>query len=97
MDYKLIGRRVQRARKSMNLTQEQLSAMADISLSFLGHIERGARIMSIETLKKLAQVLKCSTDYLLGVEEISRPVYEQALDKIRGWIDEELNRIDAEA
>ena len=40
--------------------------MADISLSFLGHIERGTRKLSVETLCRLAKALHCSFDALLG-------------------------------
>lgn len=43
MDYRLLGARVQRARRINGLTQERLAEMAGISLSFMGHIERGTR------------------------------------------------------
>lgn len=36
-----------------------------MSASFIGHIERGSRKLSVESLYKLASVLQVSTDYLL--------------------------------
>ena len=67
MDYKLIGNRIRRRRKYMKYTQEQLAGKIDISVSFLGHIERGTRKMSVDTLSKVAEALECSTDFLLGM------------------------------
>ena len=61
MDYRLLGARVQRARRINGLTQERLAEMAGISLSFMGHIERGTRKASVETLVALG----VSTDALL--------------------------------
>lgn len=65
MDYRLLGARVQQARRINGLTQERLAEMAGISLSFMGHIERGTRKASVETLVALARALGVSTDALL--------------------------------
>ena len=40
------------------LTQEQLAELAEISLSFVGHIERGTRTISVETLARLCKALE---------------------------------------
>ena len=50
-----------------HMTQEKLAERANISLSFLGHIERGTRKLSVETLYHIAESLKCSTDELMGI------------------------------
>ena len=65
MNYEAFGRRVRAQRKLSHMTQEQLSELAGISLSFLGHIERGSRKASLETLVSIANALKISTDMLL--------------------------------
>lgn len=66
MDYQLLGRNIRAARKKKGLTQEQLAEAANISVSFLGHIERGTRVLSVETLVRLADALMCSIDDLTG-------------------------------
>ncbi len=66
MDYYAMGQRIRRLRKAKCLTLEQLAEMADMSASFLGHIERGSRIASLETLVKLCRVLETSPNELLG-------------------------------
>lgn len=52
-------------RLQKRLTQEQLADQVDISPSFLGHIERGTRIASLETLAAICNTLKMSPEYLL--------------------------------
>lgn len=47
------------------MTQAQLAEKVGISLSFLGHIERGTRIASVETLLRISIALKMSLDLLL--------------------------------
>ena len=50
---------------ALQITQEKLSERAGISLSFLGHIERGTRKASLDTVVKLCNALKVSPSILL--------------------------------
>ena len=79
MDYKSLRVRVRKQRKSMRLTQDQLAEKAGISLSFLGHIERGTRKASVETLVALANALGMSTDVLL-----QESLNDEVLESVRG-------------
>ena len=65
MDYFAMGQRICRFRKELRLTQEQLAEQADISASFLGHVERGTRIASLETVMKLCAALRVTPNDLL--------------------------------
>lgn len=65
MDYRLLGDRIRKERVSQGLTQEVLAEKANISVSFMGQIERGERKLSLETLVKIGDVLGVSLDYLL--------------------------------
>lgn len=64
-NYVAMGRRIKKARKEKGLTQEQLAELCDLSTAHIGHVERGSRALSIETLVKIAIVLEISTDYIL--------------------------------
>lgn len=64
-DYSALGERIRKARKQKQLTQEQLAEACDLSTAHIGHIERGTRALSIETLITLSKFLDVSTDYLL--------------------------------
>ena len=50
IDYISIGNRIRTARTNLSLSQEQLAEKCNLSTSFIGHIERGSRKMSLETL-----------------------------------------------
>ncbi len=65
IDYKELGKRIRAERRRQDLTQEKLAEMAGISDSFMGHIERGGRTLSIETLAKLANALSLSIEYIV--------------------------------
>lgn len=65
VDYKDFGHRVRILRRKLSLTQEELAEQVGISASFMGHIERGSRIASLETLVALCNTLKVSPQMLL--------------------------------
>ena len=49
-DYIALGERIRKARKKKLLTQEQLAEACNLSTAHIGHIERGTRALSIESL-----------------------------------------------
>lgn len=65
IDYKMLGEQIRYIRNQLHLSQEHLAELCDISPSFMGHIERGTRKMSMETFVSVADALNVSTDYLL--------------------------------
>lgn len=54
----LLGSNIRRYRKLARLTQEALAEKLDLSLNFMGQVERGSRTPSFSTLGRIAQVLK---------------------------------------
>ncbi len=66
MDYTDMGRRVRKQRTQMGWTQEALAERVNVSTSFIGHVERGTRKASLETLVAIANALNVSLDYLLA-------------------------------
>ena len=65
MNSKDFGARIRQIRREKNLTQEALAEMINVSPSFLGHVERGTRVASIDTLIALCNKLNVSPEYLL--------------------------------
>ncbi len=65
VDYYALGMRIRSAREKKNLTQEQLGELCSLSTAHIGHIERGTRTPSIDTLYSVAQALNVSVDSLL--------------------------------
>jgi transcriptional regulator with XRE-family HTH domain len=66
MDYIDLGRRIRKQRTQRGWTQETLAERVNVSTSFVGHVERGTRKASLETLVAIANVLDVSLDYLLA-------------------------------
>lgn len=65
MDYAKIGNRIRQTRKLKGWSQEVLAEKCEISLSFIGHIERGTRSMSLDTFANICNVLEAGADELL--------------------------------
>ena len=65
VNYIRIGQRVRRKRRELGLTQERLAEQVSLSTSFIGFIERGEKVPSLDTMVKLADVLDMTLDYLV--------------------------------
>ena len=72
LDYIAIGDRIRKYRELSRMTQEQLSVSCSLSTGYIGHLERGTRSPSLETLVKISQILRVSLDDLVfGKTEIN--------------------------
>lgn len=67
MDYAQLGKRVRIRRHVLGMTQEVLAEKIGVCTSFVGHIERGTRKLSVETLFGLCKALDVSADWLMGI------------------------------
>lgn len=61
---KHIGKRIKARRKQVNITQERLAEMAEISASYLSRMERGKVTAGLETYIEICKVLGVTMDYL---------------------------------
>ena len=66
---KKFGMNVKFARMKKGLTQEQLSEMMNIHLTYLARIETGRINMSLGKILELAKVLNVDINKLLYIEE----------------------------
>ncbi len=76
-------------------TQEQLAEQCDLSLSYMGAVERGEKLPSLETFIKIANVLKVPSDRLLsGVLLVGNRIEASELyDAIANLSNEDQRRI----
>ena len=65
LDYGKMGMRIRQVRRARGWSQSELAEKCGISMSFLGHIERGSRIMSMETFANICTALDAGADELL--------------------------------
>lgn len=62
---KTLGKKIQKRRKEMGLTQEELAEKIRMSRAYVGYIEQGRNAPSLEALEKIARALKTSVSALL--------------------------------
>lgn len=64
----LIGfaKRVREERKKMGISQEELAELAGVHRTYVGMIERAEKNITLESMEKIAKVLKIKISDLLG-------------------------------
>lgn len=70
----IVGRNLSRLRKTAGMTQAQLSERVGISAAFLSRVECGNKMVSVDVLNSLAEVLGVSCDALLREETTSTEI-----------------------
>ena len=73
MDYIALGKRIRMERAACKLTQARLAKEVHLSVSFLGHVERGTRKASLETIVAISNALQASLEYLLSDSLVEVP------------------------
>lgn len=75
MDWGSIGIRIRKQREQFGYTREEFAEMLNVTPKFCADIELGNKGMSVQTLCKISDVLKLSTDYILfGVKQQDHPL-----------------------
>lgn len=82
VDTSEIGENIRIARKQMGLTQEKLAEMTGLSTMSIRRYERGERIITAATLKKIAQALDTTVDELMGIGNVSEEAIKARKRKI---------------
>ena len=68
MKYASIGRNIRKYRIEKNMRQGDLAEKTGLSTNYIGMIERGEKIPSLETLIDIMNVLRVSADMVLYEE-----------------------------
>lgn len=86
MDKVLLGIRIRESRISKGYTQKELTEKAGIGMVYLGEIERGLKMPSLNTFIKIIEILDISADYLLRDELSSGKGYvlNEITEKLEG-------------
>ncbi len=85
LNYQQIGQRIRRKRKEKDWTQCELAQKCGVSMAFIGHIERGTRVMSMDTFVTICNALGSSADELLWDSvRVSDSRMQRMLDSAQG-------------
>lgn len=77
---KVFKDRLKSARELRDLKQSELAEAAGLPPSSIAHFEAGSRKPSFDTLRRLANALEVTTDYLLG--RVDDPALAEAGDPL---------------
>lgn len=77
MEKGVLGTAIRTARIKMNLTQEQVAEMVDISPVHYMHLESEHRMPSIKVLFKLCDILNLSLDSLMFLSANDNPLIQE--------------------
>ena len=74
MDFnELVGKRITILRNQKKLSQQKFANEADIERSYLTHVEKGRKNISLKTLKKITVALEVSLKDFFDTKEFSKP------------------------
>ena len=65
LDYKMIGKRIQSARKDAHMTQDDLADKCGCTGKYVSNIETGKKTPSLDLLTKINSALEVTVDSLL--------------------------------
>ncbi len=65
IDYASIGKRIRFYRLQLDLSQEEFASRIPVSRTYLSYLETGTRRLGLETLVRIANVLRVSSEVLL--------------------------------
>ena len=85
MDKTALGQKLREARQNKGYTQHALAEIADIGNVYLGEIERGSKMPSLNIFVKLIEALDVSADYILRDELTSGKeyIYDEITQKLK--------------
>lgn len=95
MNLKTIGKNIRKYRKEKDIRQDKLAEMADLSTNYIGMIERGEKIPSLETFLKICKALDVSADMLLADTNYNGYRVKDSIlsDKLNTLPEDERNKI----
>lgn len=66
---KSLGVAIEERRLTLDMSQAELATATDLHRNFVGRVERGEVVVSVDTLDKLAKALRCPVGHLWSAAE----------------------------
>ena len=85
MDKAALGEKLRQARQMKGYTQYSLAEMANVGNVYLGEIERGLKMPSLNVFLKLIEALDVSADYILrdALTSGQEYIYDEITQKLK--------------
>lgn len=83
VDFFILGQHIQQRRKKLNMTQEKMAELLNVSVGYVSQVERGITKLSLDTLANFAGYLKCEIyDLLTGTSEQTDSFLSKELENV---------------
>lgn len=87
MEFNSIGKNIRAFRLAKKLRQEDLAEMTDLSTNYIGMVERGEKVLSLESFIKIVNALEVSADMILcdvvnNGYKIKNSLFTEKLEKL---------------
>ena len=95
MELESIGKNIRKFRLMRNLRQEDLAEKAGLSINYVGALERGQKIPSLETFILILNALEVSSDMVLSNLLVKKHQAEASrlMDRMQGLPAHDVDRI----
>lgn len=95
MGLESIGKNIRKFRVANNLRMEDLAEKAGLSVNYVGALERGEKLPSLETFINIANCLQVTSNELLADELVAGHQIKDSLlsEKLDGLAEEDRDRI----
>lgn len=75
VDFFTVGQRIQKRRKMLHKTQEQMAEALSVTVGYISQIERGVTKISLDTLSEITEYLDCNFSQLLAGSTMQSELY----------------------
>ena len=75
VDFFTVGQRIQKRRKMLHKTQEQMAEALSVTVGYISQIERGVTKISLDTLSEITEYLDCNFSQLLDGSTMQSDLY----------------------
>ena len=73
MERKDVGERLRKARIARGCSVQELAPLVSLRPNYLHEIERGSKLPSLDSLRRLCRVLGVTSDWVLGLTRAGGP------------------------
>lgn len=91
MEYKLVGKRIKKARSEKGLTQEKFAEELGVSVSFISQVESGNKKFNLSRISEVSKILERPITYFVeGYEIKSNSDLEEIIAILKEMSDKQL-------
>ena len=94
MDYAVIGERIRKARKEVNMTQEEFAEEIGVSVGYINQIETGKKCFNLKRFNEIVSIFDKPISYFVeGTETPEQSTIKEITDLLYNVDAEKLNMI----